>query len=128
VGEPAVAPTITVTCRSARARFLEYTLDFEVRLAAAKAIKPGPGILVFCGNGFAWRLSNPEDFAGFYRNGVHRADDPFALTEQCYIEEKGAQFLRNVDHFAFLKRHIEQPRAEKLTYPVRGPQFGMAPG
>jgi ribosomal protein L30 len=113
---------------TSRSRFLEYTLDFEVRLAAAKAIKPGPGVLVFCGNGFAWRLSNLEDFADFYRNGVHRADDAFALMEQYDIEEKGVQLLRNVDHFAFLKRHVEQPRAERFTYPVRGPQFGMTPG
>lgn len=113
---------------TSRSRFLEYTLDFEVRLAAAKAIKPGPGVLVFCGNGFAWRLSNLEDFADFYRNGVHRADDPFALMEKYDMEDKGVQLLRNVDHFALLKRHIEQARAEKFTYPVRGPQFGMAPG
>jgi hypothetical protein len=52
---------------------------FEVRLAAAKAIRPGPGVLVFCGSGFAWRLSDLEDFADFYRTAVHRADDPFAL-------------------------------------------------
>jgi hypothetical protein len=113
---------------TSRSRFLDYTLDFEVRLAAAKAIKPGPGVLVFCGNGFAWRLSDLEDFADFYRTGVHRADDPFALMEQHDIEKKGVQLLRNVDHFACLRRPIEQARAEKFTYPVRGPQFGMAPG
>jgi ribosomal protein L30 len=112
---------------TSRSRFLEYTLDFEVRLAAAKATKPGPGVLVFCGNGFAWRLSDLEDFADFYRNGVHRADDPFALMEKRDMDEKGVPLLRNVDHFAFLKRHIEQAQAEKFTYPVRGPQFGMVP-
>jgi hypothetical protein len=60
---------------TSRQRFLEYTMAFEERLAAAKAIKKGVGVLVFCGNGFAWRLSNLEDFADFYRNGVHREDD-----------------------------------------------------
>ena len=48
---------------ASRSRFLEYTMAFEERLAAAKAIKKGAGVLVFCGNGFAWRLSNLEDFA-----------------------------------------------------------------
>jgi hypothetical protein len=48
---------------ASRARFLEYTMAFEERLAVAKAIRPGPGVLVFCGNGFAWRRSNLEDWA-----------------------------------------------------------------
>jgi ribosomal protein L30 len=75
---------------AARAHFLDYTLAFEERLAAAKAIKPGPGIVVFCGNGFAWRLSNLEDFADFYRTGRHRADDPFGPMEQHHIQDTGS--------------------------------------
>jgi hypothetical protein len=67
---------------ASRARFLEYTLDFETRLAEAKKIKPGPGVLVFCGNGVRWHRSNLEDFADFYHAGKHRQDDPFALMEQ----------------------------------------------
>ena len=73
---------------ASRAHFLDYTRDFETRLAAAKAIKPGPGVLVFCGTGFAWHKSNLEDFADFYLTGVHRGDDPFALMEQHAIKEK----------------------------------------
>ena len=76
-------------------------MEFEPRLAAAKAIRQGPGILVFCGTGFPWRRSDLEDFADFYHIGAHRADDPFALMEQHHIEYEQLQILRNIDHFAF---------------------------
>jgi hypothetical protein len=109
---------------SARSKFLEYTLAFEERLDAAKAVKPGVGILVFCGNGFAWRRSQLEDFADFYHLGFHRADDPFGPMEGHNIEVKKIKLLRNVDNFAFLKRPIEEACRQELAYPVRGPSFG----
>ena len=99
---------------SSRAHFLEYVLEFESRLAAAKSIKNGPGCLIFCGTGFAWHLSNLEDFADFYRTGVHRADDPFGPMEKHSIEKKQIELLRNVDHFAFLRRHLGVPAMEEF--------------
>lgn len=110
---------------ASRSHFLQYTMDFEERLAAAKAIKAGPGVLVFCGNGFAWRLSNLEDWADFYHRGVHRADDPFAVMEQHHIDQKKITLVRNVDHFAWLKRLFEQARHAEFAFPVRGPTFGQ---
>jgi hypothetical protein len=72
-----------------RAHFLDYTLGFEKRLAAAKKIKAGPGVLVFCGNGFEWRKLQLENFSDFYRNKTPRADDPFGKMQQDpYKEEK----------------------------------------
>lgn len=109
---------------ASRADFLEYTMAFEQRLAAAKAIRPGPGILVFCGNGFAWRKSNLEDWADFYHLGHHRADDAFGPMERDHIEKNGIQLQRNVDHFAWLQRPFEQARRSELTFPIRGPVFG----
>jgi hypothetical protein len=108
---------------ASRAHFLDYTREFETRLAAAKAIKPGPGVLVFCGTGFAWHKSNLEDFADFYLTGVHRTDDAFALMEQHNMKEKKVELLRNVDHFAWLRRHIERPQLEEFHVPIRGPRF-----
>ena len=108
---------------ASRAHFLEYTQEFEKRLAAAKAIKQGPGVLIFCGNGFAWHLSNLEDFVDFYLDGVHRADDAFALMEKHHIKNKKIKLLRNIDHFAFLRRHVERPKREKFHFPIRGPRF-----
>jgi large subunit ribosomal protein L30 len=109
---------------ASRSHFLDYTMAFEERLAAAKTIRPGPGILVFCGNGFAWRRSNLEDWADFYHLGRHRADDPFAPMERHHIEQKGITLKRNVDHFAWLQRPFERARRTGLTFPIRGPVFG----
>lgn len=108
---------------ASRSHFLDYTREFETRLAAAKAIKPGPGVIVFCGTGFAWHKSNLEDFVDFYLDGVHRGDDAFALMEQHNIRQKNIQLLRNVDHFAMLRRHVEIPQREEFHFPIRGPKI-----
>jgi hypothetical protein len=112
---------------ASRAHFLDYTREFETRLAAAKATKPGPGVLVFCGTGFAWHKSNLEDFADFYLTGVHRNDDAFALMEQHNIKERKIKLLRNIDHFACLRRHIEVPQSEEFDFPIRGPRLVLPP-
>jgi hypothetical protein len=111
---------------ASRAHFLDYTRAFEERLAAAKAIKPGPGVLVFCGTAFPWRKSNLEDFADLYRTGTSRADDPFGKMQQHDIKEKNIKLLRNVDHFAFLQRPIESAQKQEFYFPIRGPRFGAA--
>lgn len=110
-----------------RSHFLDYAQDFETRLRAAQAIKPGPGVLVFCGTGFAWHKSNLEDFADFYRTGQHRSDDAFGPMEDDSIKRKKIELQRNISDFAWLRRHIEVPRREEFHYPVRGPRFFLAP-
>jgi hypothetical protein len=112
---------------AARGRFLEYTKAFETRLAAAKAIKGGPGVLVFCGTGFPWRPAGLEDFADFCRTGAHRADDPFGPMEQRHIQDNQVKLLRDVDHFACLIRPIGRARRTEFKFPVKGPPFGAAP-
>ena len=112
---------------ASRSHFLDYTLDFETRLAAAKAIKPGHGILIFCGTGFAWHKSNLEDFADFYVAGTHRGDDPFARMEQHHIKKKKIKLLRNIGHFAYLRRRIEKPEKEEFHFPIRGPRLIVPP-
>lgn len=112
---------------ASRAHFLDYSLEFESRLATAKADKTGPGCLIFCGTGFAWHLSNLEDFADFYHQGKHRADDPFGPMEAYSIEQKRIELARNIDHFAFLRRHVEVPAMEEFHYPVRGPRIFLPP-
>jgi hypothetical protein len=84
-----------------RRAFLEYTPDFEARLAESKRIKPGPVIIILCGNEFAWNRLNLEDFADFYHMGRHRADDPFALMGQHHLQTNGIKLARNIDHFGF---------------------------
>jgi hypothetical protein len=109
---------------ASRSRFLEYTLDFETRLAAAQKVKPGPGLLVFCGNGVRWHRSNLEDFADYYHAGKHRQDDPFAKMEKYHIEQQKLQLLRNVDNFGCLVRPMEMVEKTNFVWPVRGPSFG----
>jgi hypothetical protein len=99
-----------------RSRILEYTPDFETRLTEAKKITPGPGLLVFCGNGVRWHRSNLEDFADFYHAAKHRQDDPFALMEDDHIKKEKLQIARNVD--------IEQAAETCFVWPVRGPSIG----
>ena len=95
---------------ASRARFLEYSREFEARLAEAKKKRPGVGVLVFCGNGFGWRLTNLEYFGDFYRKGFHREDDPFGPMEEHHIKKKRIDLSRNIDHFAFLQRPVDEPR------------------
>jgi hypothetical protein len=109
---------------ASRSEFLDYTKAFEDRLAEAKKVRFGPGILVFCGNGVRWHRSNLEDFADFYHAGKHRQDDAFALMEKHDMERRKIELLRNVDHFACLRRPMEQAAMHDIYYPVRGPSFG----
>jgi hypothetical protein len=112
---------------ASRSHFLDHTMDFETRLAAAQKIKPGHGILIFCGTGFAWHKSILEDFADFYVTSKHRGDDPFSRMEQHDIKKKKITLLRNVGHFGFLRRHIEKSEMEEFHFPVRGPRFILPP-
>ena len=102
---------------ASRSKFLAYALDFESRLQEAKGIVDGPGVLVFCGTGFAWRLSDLEDFADFYRLGNHRNDDPFRI-----MELQGQVLLRNIDHISHSKRAIERPLPSEFKFSVKGPR------
>ncbi len=108
---------------ASRSKFLDYSLAFEDRLAEANQEVAGPGILVFCGSGFHWNVSDLEDFADFYHQGQHRADDPFAHMEQHEIDTLGVEILRNIDHFAFLKRATCRAEVTQVYFPVKGPQW-----
>lgn len=109
---------------AARSKFIDYSLAFEERLAEAKQEVAGAGILVFCGSGFHWNVSDLEDFSDFYHSGRHRADDPFARMEQHEIKSKGLSLKRNIDHFAFLKRKNFRADLTRMYFPVSGPEFG----
>jgi hypothetical protein len=43
------------------------------------------------------------------------------------IEQKRIEVARNIDHFAFLRRHVEVPAMEEFHYPVRGPRIFLPP-
>ncbi len=106
---------------SARSKFMEYTRDFEARLAEAHKVKPGRGFLVFCGSGMEWRHSELEDFADFYLTGRHRQDDPFAKMEAEALTKGRIALKRNIAAFGFVKRPMDCITAEKWIAGVRGP-------
>jgi hypothetical protein len=99
-----------------RSHFLDYAQDFETPLQAAQAIKSGPGVLVFCGTGFAWHKSNLEDFADFYRTGIHRSDDLFGPMEAESIKRKKIELLRNISEFAWLRTPHRGPAAGGVSF------------
>ena len=69
--------------------------------------------------------SSLEDFADFYHFGVHRKDDAFGPMELHHIKEESIELQRNIDHFGFLKRHVEQAaKRVDFYWPVNGPAFG----
>jgi hypothetical protein len=110
-----------------RSHFLDYAREFETRPQTAQTIKPGPGVLVFCGTGFAWHKSNLEDFADFYRTGGHRSDDLFGPMEADSIKRKEIELLGNISDFAWLRRPIEVARRAEFHFPIRGRRVSLPP-
>jgi hypothetical protein len=92
---------------SARSAFMTYARQFEERLAAANAVRSGEGVLLICGTGFPWHLSELEDFADFYRLGIHREDDPFAKMEAHALAERSIELRRNIGEFAYVRRPMD---------------------
>jgi len=108
----------------ARSSFLNYTLETEAKLKDHIAFRPGRAVLVFCGTGFAWHVSELEDFADFYRSGRHRIDDPFGKMERHAMEHCGPGPSRTLDGFAAMMRKHDEVDAGRWVYPVRGPNWG----
>lgn len=111
-----------------RAKFLDYTVEFEHRLAEAKSLRMGPGVLVFCGTGFEWTADQLEDFADFYIDRAHRRDDVFGPMEEHHIREKRIRLAHNIDQFAYLKRPTWVARRTAFQSWVRGPYWGRGVG
>ena len=109
---------------TARSSFMTYSRQFEERLAAANDVRPGEGVLLVCGTGFEWHLSELEDFADFYRLGVHREDDPFAKMEAHALAERSIALRRNIGEFAYIRRPMNRVSPERWFSKVQGPTYG----
>jgi hypothetical protein len=109
---------------SARSSFMFYSRQFEDRLAAANKVRPGDGVLLVCGTGMEWHLSNLEDFVDFYRLGVHRGDDAFAKMEAHDLAERSIELKRNIARFAYIKRPKDHVTHEMWCSDVQGPKQG----
>ena len=113
---------------ASRSRFLEYAVELEAKLtAAAYGDAAHRQILVFCGEGFYWHQSELEDFVAFYRSGTHRPDDPFALAEDCYVQESELTLRRSISSFACLDRRQGDIKARRINWHVQPPppSFGV---
>jgi hypothetical protein len=90
---------------SARAKMLEYALEFESRVRAARLAGPGHGfVLVLFSDGFAWHEDELEDFVAFYRTGRHRADDGLAKMEGHDLRMRKHSLARLISSFGYFCR------------------------
>lgn len=128
VGKDWLGATIFGNSFAARSSFMGYALETETKLAAHAAIRPGRAILVFCGTGFAWHVSELEDFADFYRDGRHRIDGPFAKMEEHAISNGRPAPARTLSGFAALVRKHDDTEPSNWVYPVRGPKWDAITG
>jgi hypothetical protein len=90
---------------AARSKMLEYSLQFEQRLTLSGVeLASVTTVLMLCGTGFEWKCHELEDFATYYRLGVHRPDDPWARAEIDAVSKKGIVLQQNIDEFACMFR------------------------
>jgi hypothetical protein len=106
-----------------RARFLEYTLQFEEKIRLLSDAERGVYQLIFCGNGFSWRRDALEDFADFYLSGHHRSDDGLRDMESHVLKERGVAIDRSISGFCLLMRAYEDDGIRDFRCGVRGPVF-----
>lgn len=105
---------------SARSHFMDYTRQFEERLAAANGVRPGDGVLLLCGTGLEWHLSELEDFADFYQLGVHRKDDPFAKMEAHALANQSIKLRHNIGEFACMRRSMDSVKPKEWHRKIQG--------
>ncbi len=107
---------------AARSKMLEYTIELEAKLEHAVRSDPSARFsLALCSMGFHWSRDELEDFAGFYRRGQHRGDDPFARMEAKYIQEKGIVLSGKIDSFDYLERKQFDLDASEIVWRVAPP-------
>jgi hypothetical protein len=106
---------------SARAKFLDYALGLEQKIAALTQL-PGRTVrMIFCGDRIRWTRDQLEDFADFYHTGVFRPDDAMRTLQAHYLREKKIVIERTIDGFCHMKRAPLDLRASNFVIDVRGP-------
>ena len=112
---------------TARGRMLEYTVELETKIAAAKLSAENTGfVMAFCGDGFHWRLNELEDFVSFYFKRRHRADDRFSQAELKYLTDKHLRLNRTITSFACVSRPQGTLRQRPIHWNVQPPRDRFA--
>ena len=106
---------------SARAKFLNYSLLLEAKIAKLPQRTSQSVRMVFCGDGFRWTRDQLEDFADFYRTGMFRNDDPLRTLQRHYLVNKGIVLARTIHGFCYLERQPFELNAKTFLPDVKGP-------
>jgi hypothetical protein len=106
-----------------RALMVDYTVEFENKMALLEK-KPGLiFVLTFCGDGYDWDSRLLADFAEFYLKGVHNLDDPYAKIGAEYLEKNKIIFKKNIDYFGYHER-----QKNNIKYKWYDPSIRRKPG
>jgi hypothetical protein len=109
---------------SARAKFLDYALSLERKIAGLKKREGQTVRIVFCGDQVRWRKDQLEDFADFYFRGIFRQDDPLRTLQAHYLTQKNLVIERTIDGFCYMERQPLAFTPTEFTIDVRGPTLG----
>jgi hypothetical protein len=106
---------------NARSSMLNYAVELEGKIDIYGKPTKQYYVLIFCSNGFHWRLDEVEDFADFYLTGRHNPDDEFSIMEKDYMLKSRITFQKTIDKFAYFERKDTEVKRCKFICPVRGP-------
>lgn len=106
---------------NSRGAFLTYTREFENKISTYDIADNTYFAMIFCSDGFDWRVNHLEDFADFYFTKRHNPDDKFSVMEDEFIRDEKITFLRNINRFAYFERPKIDIKETDFICPVRGP-------
>jgi hypothetical protein len=106
---------------NARKSMLQYTLELENKILNYSAAEGVRYCLAFCSNGTDWGVDALEDFADFYRTGVHNHDDEFSIMELHHMRVNSFKFLNNITCYFYLERPATWLKFKNIKWPVKGP-------
>lgn len=105
---------------AARVKMAEYAVETETKIEEnIEEIADKRVILVFCGDGFKWKVDELEDFIYFYRTGNHHGDDMFAHMEKHYFCKKDKKITRCISVFAYMQCRTEEILPNTFLWDVK---------
>lgn len=104
--------------KSSRSKMLNYTLELEKKFEYVKKDSNTYCFMIFCGNGFDWKLDQLEDFVDYYKIGFHRSDDHFSKIE-CY---ENKSLIRNISDILFFEREFFNIYPKNFYFKITGPR------
>jgi len=108
---------------ASRQKFLEHTLELEEKIRHVPNRQDGTYFrMVFCGDGFRWRLDQLEDFADtYFRRGS--SWDHFAKMQAHHLSTHGLTLERTIESFCYFERRYLLSELTKFVCDVRVPRL-----